>query len=207
MLSAAEIEESLRFEHERRGFELKGPGRRDELDFFVKVVRAVLGLGNLRDGGHVVIGIDDKDPASLGPGLAEEELESWITYDEVARGLAVYADPPIGFEIGAVELSSGATVVVIEVAEFADLPHICQKAYEGRLRQGAIYVRPRKVPETSEIASHVEMRELIDLAIEKGLRAYIATAERAGVELRGGADTSCESDAAAFEAERGEAWE
>jgi len=206
MLSGAEIEESLRFEHERRGFELKGPGRRDELDFFVKVVRAVLGLGNLRDGGYVVIGIDDKDPASLGPGLAEEELESWA-YDEVARGLAVYADPPIDFEIGAVELSSSATVVVIEVAEFADLPHICQKAYEGKLRQGAIYVRPRRVPETSEIASHVEMRELIDLAVEKGLRAYIATAERAGVELRAGADTSYESDAAAFEAERGEAWE
>jgi len=206
VLSAEEIEESLRFSHETRGFELKGPGRRDDLAFFVKVVRALLGLGNLRDGGHVVIGIEDGEPATLDPGLEQEQLDSWLAYDDVARGLAAYADPPLAFEVAAVKLSSGAKVAVIEVAEFADLPHVCIKTYDGKLRDGAIYVRPRKVPETSEIASHVEMRELIDLAVEKGLRSFIARADRAGVELRHDGVEQGPTDPEQFEAERAQAW-
>ncbi len=51
------------------------------------------------------------------------------------------------------------------------------------LRNGALYVRPRKVPETSEVASAVEMREVLDLATQKALRAYVETAQRAGVAL------------------------
>ena len=69
MLSASEIEDALRLGYESRGFELKGPGDRQDTHFMAKVTRAALSLGNLRDGGYIIIGIDDKDPASLGPGL------------------------------------------------------------------------------------------------------------------------------------------
>jgi hypothetical protein len=73
------------------------------------------------------------------------------------------------FERASAALSNGVTVAVIQVFEFADLPHLCSKDYPQVLREGALYVRPRKVPETSELASSVEMREILDLATEKAL--------------------------------------
>ncbi len=73
--------------------------------------------------------------------------------------------------------------------------------------RGALYVRPRKVPETSEIASGVEMREVIELATQQALRAYVETARRAGVTL-GVAQPAVESPASEerYQAEREEAW-
>jgi hypothetical protein len=208
LLTAEEIEDGLKFGYEARGVELKGPGNRADRHFFARVARAALGMGNLRDGGHVIIGIADDDPASLLPGLEKDDLESWLAYDDVARKLGEYADPPLGFDIAQVELGSGASVAVIQVFEFGDLPHLCAKEYPDVLRKGALYVRPRKVPETSEIASHVEMRDIIDLAVEKGLRAFIGTADRAGLAITAGEGSpSKESDVERFKAEQDRAWD
>ncbi len=205
MLTAGQIEERLQLGYEARGLELKGPGPRSDKHLLAKVARAALSLGNLRDGGHVIIGIDDADPGELGPGLASGDLASWIAYDDLARTLANYADPPLRFNVAAIELSTGAMVAVIEVFEFADIPHFCAKEREGVLRDGALYVRPRKVPETSEVASPIEMREIIELATEKALRAYVETAERAGVTLAPGPRPPSSDEL--YEAEEGQAWE
>ncbi|MFZ0996347.1 MAG: hypothetical protein WAO09_10300 [Candidatus Dormiibacterota bacterium] len=111
-----------------------------------------------------------------------------------------------------VTLSSTATVAVIQVYEFADVPHLCAKAYQapGAQREfshkGGLYVRPRKAPETSEIASSVEMREVLELATQKALRAYVATAERAGVTLPTKI-TPAITDDDEYDAERAKAWQ
>jgi hypothetical protein len=97
--------------------------------------------------------------------------------------LGVYADPALHFELRLMTLSSRAAVVVIQVHEFADVPHLCAKGYDRVLRKGALYVRPRTVPETSEVADSVGMRDVLDLAIEKGVRAFVQTAVRAGLPL------------------------
>src|SRR5689334_6981251 len=104
------MEALLAVGYEQRGIEWKGPGLRSDKQLFVKVVRAALSMGNLRDGGHVVIGIDDKNPRSLLPGLSHDELASWLSYDDVARGFAEYADPPLHFELASLTLSSGANL-------------------------------------------------------------------------------------------------
>lgn len=183
MLTAQEIEDALAPGYELRGLELKGPGSRGDKHLMIKVIRAALGMGNLRDGGHVVVGIDDKNPAALLPGLTPEQLDSWLAYDDVARKMAEYADPPLRFDVASRALSSGAVVAVIQVFEFFDIPHLCARSYEKELRDGALYTRPRKVPETSEVANSVEMRDVLQLATEKALRAYLETAQRAGVNL------------------------
>jgi len=204
VLSAKEIEESLALDRESRWLEVKGPGSRDNDHMVAKVAHAALGLGNLRDGGHIVIGIDDKAIASLLPGLTDEQLASWVAHDDLARKLANYADPPLQFNVAAVELSTGAKVAVIEVFEFSDTPHFCAKDYGEVLKKGALYMRPRKVPETSVISSAVEMREVIELAIEKRLRAYVETAERANVVISAEAVTPSDGDR--YDAEASEAW-
>ena len=79
-------------------------------------------MGNLRDGGYVVIGIDDAAPQEMLPGLDDEELASWQAYDDVSARLAVYCDPPLRFEMAQFELASSAEVVVLQVHEFSDIP-------------------------------------------------------------------------------------
>ena len=112
-----------------------------------------------------------------------------------------------------VTLSNGVKVAVMQIFEFADAPHLCRKTYEAAkgkiiLRDGALYVRPRRVPETSEVADSVEMRDVLDLATEKALRRYLATAERAGgVVLPGSSDPGRPSTEELYDAQRSEAWE
>lgn len=210
MLTTDEVETALRAGYEGRGFEIKGPGLRDDKAFFVKVARAALSMGNLRDGGHVVIGINDATPDEMRPGLDDEQLQSWLAYDDVSDALAAYADPPLRFDLSQAELSSGVRVVVLQVHEFDDVPHLCARDYPGELRRGGLYVRSRRKPETAEIASSVEMREILDLAAEKRLRAYIETAERAGVRIVSVGDTGptpSADDREKFTTELEQAWD
>jgi predicted HTH transcriptional regulator len=207
VLSVEEIEQALGLGHEIRGIEVKGPGTSSDKHLFAKVTRAALSLGNLRDGGHVIIGIDDRRQLEMIPGLSSADLLSWLNFDHVSRRLANYADPPLHVELASAKLSNGVTVAIMQVFEFADIPHLCVRDYDNVLREGALYVRPRKVPETSEVASSVEMREVLDLATEKALRAYIRTADRAGIRLGSHeVDLRPISDDGQYDAQRNEAW-
>jgi hypothetical protein len=161
-------------------------------------------MGNIRDGGHVVIGIDDGNPAALLPGLNTAQRTSWLAYDDIGRKLAEFADPPLRFDVAEIELSSGAKVVCLQVFEFDDVPHVCRRGFEGVLREGAVYVRPRRIPETVEIATAIDMRDLLDLATEKALRRYIETARRAGALLSTAAGEP--DDVERYERELGGAW-
>jgi predicted HTH transcriptional regulator len=210
VFSTEELEDYLRTGYERRGFELKGPGKSDDKRFLAKVARAALSMGNLRDGGYVVIGIDDAAPQAMLPGLDGDQLASWLDYDAVSARLAVYCDPPLSFHLAEHELVTKSRVVVLEISEFADIPHLCACGYPDVLREGGLYVRPRRIPETAEVASSVEMREVVDLAAEKRLRALIETAERAGGAIVARRDTApnerATDDREQFETQNREAW-
>jgi predicted HTH transcriptional regulator len=121
-------------------------------------------------------------------GLSDTDLATW-RYDDVAAALASYADPTISFDLYTREYQ-GKQFVVIEVQEFDELPILCKSAYQGPspgrqviLREGACYVRSRRKPETSEIPTQTEMREVLDLAIEKGVRRFLNRARAVGLLL------------------------
>lgn len=205
MLSAKEIESALAAGHELPGIEVKGAGPATEARLFAKVTRTALSMGNRRDGGYIVIGLDDTDLAAMLPGLSEDDLATWNEFDDLSRRMAEYADPPLNFRVEPVVLESGATVAVIEVAEFSQTPHLCARDWDTVLRRGALYVRTQRMPETAEIGSSAEMRELLDLASGKAMRAYIETAGRAGVHLTTQLPDQ-PSDDQRFERERRRGW-
>ncbi len=174
-----EFVQLLALGRELSGLEFKGSGSRSERRLFAQVVRAVLGMANRRDGGTVVIGVQD-DGSSLHPvGVDEPDLATW-QYDGVADALAEYADPSVSFDLE-FKTHDGRTYVVIEVAEFEDIPVLCKKAYGDVLRNGACYVRTRRKPETSEIPAQAEMRDLLDVAIDKGVQRFLSRAQTAGM--------------------------
>lgn len=180
MLGPRPLEELLA-PGEQLGVEFKGPGPLSDTRLRAQAVRAIMGLANRRDGGTLVIGVDAAPGRFDVRGLQPGELNSWDG-DAVADAVAAYADPPPRTEL-TVKQHVGKTLVVISVAEFEDVPVLCRKSWGDVLAEGALYVRGRRKPETTPVRTHADMRDLLELAIEKRLRAYVATADRARLRL------------------------
>ena len=143
VLRKDELESALSVGYESRAFEFKGSGSCDEKYFLAKVARAGLSMGNLRDGGYVVIGIDDTRPEAMLPGLSDADCEGWLAYDDVSARLAAYCDPPLTIELASFSLGTDARVIVLHVREFADIPHLCARDYPDVLRKGALGMSDR----------------------------------------------------------------
>lgn len=162
-----EFREILAQGHELSGIEYKSPGSRTDKAFAAKVVRACLGMANHKGGGRIFLGIAEK--AQLPPeptGISDADALTW-NYDELSATLSEYADPSISFEIEVFPYD-GNKFVNITVAEFQEIPIICKKDYQEQspkkemvLRKGACYVRTRRKPETTEIPSQEDMRDLL----------------------------------------------
>lgn len=213
-MTPEEFADLLALGHETQGIEFKGPFARADKEQFAEVVRSVLGMANRQDGGLVVIGVDEHDDGSgagkklRAVGMSEGDRVGW-DQDAVVSVVDSYADPFVELDVERVQYE-GKHFVVLRVRGFAQFPVLCKKQFvkpkgpksDVVLRQGACYVRRRGRIETSEIPTHVEMRELLDLATEKGIRRFLSRAHRAGLDIAG--MRQIPDDAALFDAERGD---
>jgi predicted HTH transcriptional regulator len=179
-----EFEASLRLGYEQRGVEFKGPGSLGDSHFAAKATRAVLAMANRRGGGTLIIGVEDKKTALNAVGLSDSQLESW-KHDDVADKLATYADPYVSFDLEYFEFED-RRFVIVRVHEFEEIPVLCKKQFDPVLRKGACYVRSMNKPESVQVGTQEDMRELIELATEKRLRRFIAQARAAGLDVSGG---------------------
>lgn len=199
------LEQLLAVGNESQSFEVKGPGDLSDKAFVARVARAVMSMGNHRDGGIVCIGVDEVQMQAMLPGLSAEQAAAWGDYDDVADALARYADPAVVFSLASYVLSSGSAVVVLDVTEFDTVPHVCKRSFPQVLQDGMTYVRPRGKPESVPVPNSSEMRALLDLATAKGVREFIRVARDAGLPL--GQTKSVEQvSTEAYEAERRDVW-
>lgn len=76
---------------------------------------------------------------------------------------------------------NGNQYVVLEVDVFTDIPVLCKRDFQDVLRSEACYVRSRRKPETSEMPTQEDMRDLLELATEKKLRERLAQLGRVGL--------------------------
>ncbi|TVU61954.1 ATP-binding protein [Paenarthrobacter nitroguajacolicus] len=180
MLSNEELAAVIAVGHETRNVEFKAGGSLSDKSYVALVARAGLALANQRDGGNIVLGINDRSPADS-PGLSQEQLDQWTNLDAVADQLNRYCDPPLILRLEVREHPNGKPVVVVEVGEFSEIPSLCVKEYPGVLVLGQLYTRSLRKPESSIYHTHNEMREVLDLATQKGLRRFRETAVGAGV--------------------------
>jgi hypothetical protein len=186
MLTDSQLSAALELGREQSAIEFKSPGSRSNRRLVAQVVRAMLAMSNRRDGGHVVVGVADNSGRLEPIGLTDGDLATW-TFDALADVVARYAEPSLRFDMRIASLQ-GRSFVVIDVAAFVEVPTLCRRDQNDErghlmLREGACYVRPRRKPETMEVSTYADMRDLIDLASEKALRRFLATANRAGLAL------------------------
>jgi predicted HTH transcriptional regulator len=140
-------------------------------------------MSNIRDGGDIIIGMEKQsDDTYIAKGMEQSHLDSY-TNDNVASFISERADPYVRFTLTKQEDDSGQQYVWIRVEEFEETPVICRKSYGQTLGGGKVYTRTRRFPESAEVPSSAEMREIIEMATEKRIRAFIQQANRAGIPL------------------------
>jgi predicted HTH transcriptional regulator len=137
-------------------------------------------MSNIRDGGYIVIGVEQAGDAFAPVGMNQEDYDSF-TQDYVSAHINNYADPFAEVTVTKAQ-HEGRPFVTIQVAEFAEIPVLCKR--DGlRLRQGAMYTRSRRMNESVEVPTSAEMRDIMEAAVEKGFRRMLATLRRAGVQV------------------------
>ena len=167
----------INWPREERNLEFKRSMSWSDAATKAKLTKSALAMANLRDGGHIVFGVERQADDSYVPaGMQSGHIDSFVQ-DELSTYFSEYADPYI--EIILIKhIVDGKVFCIIRVNEFAELPVICKKDGAEKLRRGATYIRSRRLPETVEVPGQVEMREILDLAIEKRSRAFALQAAR-----------------------------
>jgi predicted HTH transcriptional regulator len=138
---------------------------------WAKLAKHVIGLSNRKDGGYVLIGVED---STLKPvGLTDDQVATWDAAS-VNTALAPYAAPRPVVQVIRGSLGDGTVLLALRVAAFKEQPLVCTKSVTDRgrtiLREGALYIRTEGT-ETKEVTTEAEMRELLS-------RAYVKRAER-----------------------------
>ncbi len=178
-ITERQLAEYLEAGYELRAVEYKPSRPASDNWTIATVARAVLGMANRRDGGKVIIGVDDENNRLRPTGVEAKHLPGW-NQNDVSAKLAEYADPFVTFELQVIALDD-VKYVVVNVDEFEEIPVLARKDFQGIIRRGALYVRSRSKPETSEVPTQAEMREVLELATFKAVRRLLRDARAAGL--------------------------
>ncbi len=179
---------------EQRNIEYKQSTSWSDKEFRAKIIKSVLAMSNIRDGGDIIIGMEKQaDDTYISRGMEQDHLDSY-TSDHIGRAVAEYADPYARFDLMKEEDNSGKKYVWIRVYEFEETPVICRKPYGAILSGGKLYTRTRRVPESAEVPSSAEMREIIAMAADKELKAFLRRSNAAGIQLPGTTTPTDEQD-------------
>ncbi|MEW6674211.1 MAG: ATP-binding protein [Thermodesulfobacteriota bacterium] len=149
-----------------------------------QIIRTALGMGNLRDGGIIIIGASERGSTWDLPGISSEHLATFDT-DVVIDVINKYASPPIKIDLVIVTYRNSNIFLAIQVNEFFDTPFVCKKngpETGKRLREGDVFVRPPGKPRTTRITTAEEMQDLLELAAEKRARRILEVAYRIGLK-------------------------
>lgn len=144
---------------------------------------SALGIGNLRDGGIIVVGVSERDGAWELTGVQPAHLTTFEP-DIVLAQVNAYVSPHIDLDVVTVE-HEAKTFVSVWCREFADMPLVCKKnGPDGsRLTEGRVYVRPPGMARTTVVTNAAQMSNLLELAAEKRARSFLKTAKRVGLPL------------------------
>jgi len=184
---------------EERNIEYKSSMSWNDNATKTKVVIACLAMANIPDGGVLVFGEDEISKGIFqANGMKEADADSF-KQDDVANYVNNYADPFVDIKINKVIIENKA-FVVIQVQEFFELPVVCKKDGEKGIRGGAIYTRPRRKIESVPVPSHNEMREIIELSIDKKMRKIQEDLYKWGVNI---VQTSQENNTRRFDEQLG----
>jgi hypothetical protein len=178
-MTADDLERIVLVGQETRTVEFKSAGAWTDPALRAQVIRSVLAMSNTRDGGLVIVGLreDLGRPGYHVPDPLTPEQRDSFHPDQLVPQVNRHAAPHVELTIMHHEIEGQGHIVAIVVREFRDIPTLCVKDIVGEngrvlASQGRLLVRSRRTSETTEVQSPEDLRELVELAVDKGLGAY-----------------------------------
>jgi hypothetical protein len=164
---------------EAQGIDFKESASWDTLKW--RLVRTLLAMGNLRDGGIIVIGASERGDTWDLTGIMPGDLATFDV-DVIIDTVNKYSSPPISIDIVLVEYRNGCKFLALQAHEFEDIPLVCKKSGpKDTIEEGAIYVRPPGLARTTRVMNAAQMHDLIELAAIKRARRILEMAQEVGL--------------------------
>lgn len=148
-----------------------------------QLIRTVMAMGNLRDGGVIIVGASERNDNWELTGIEPDHLATYDV-DNINDAINKYSSPPMQVEIVRVRYRNEQEFLAFQVREFEHTPYICKKngpENVGQLFEGEIYIRPPGKPQTKIVTNAQEIDDLLELAAEKRARRMIETSRRIGL--------------------------
>jgi predicted HTH transcriptional regulator len=175
---------------EERFLEYKESVRWDAIK--TKLAKTAMGMSNIRDGGTIIIGVSQKKGRFVANGVRNADLSTY-DQDEVQAFVNRYAEPFVRLRLQQCDFQSKSFLAIV-VSEFDEVPVVCRKSFDTILRQGAVYTRSFRMPETREVQSESEMREILELMTDKAVRRLLDRMKRVGLPIEGAPTTLSEDE-------------
>jgi len=182
---------------EERNLEYKCSMSWQEPTTKAKIVKCAMAMANIPDGGTIIVGVEQNGGTFIPNGMKPGHAESF-KQDDVMNHVNGYADPCVELAVTALS-KENKSFVVIQIREFDQLPVVCKKDDQEGLKRGAFFTRSRRKYETAQVGSQTEMREILDLAVDKEIRRLRSRGLLTFVEVAASSD----ADRQAFEQQRG----
>jgi predicted HTH transcriptional regulator len=146
-----------------------------------KIIRTVLGMGNLRDGGLIIIGVSERQHIWQLDGISAVSRNTFDA-DTMAAAFDKHISPAPRVE-AVIHNRDGKEFLVLDVGELQDIPLICKRegAAGEAIEPGSVYHRPLGgVPRTERVRSAEDMRPILEIAAENGARRILEQTRRIG---------------------------
>jgi predicted HTH transcriptional regulator len=134
------------------------------MDWNQSLIRDILAMANVQDGGRIVVGVADQTYDRVGLSAAQI-----ATYDleTMQDRVSAFADPRVEFRVDVAADRNGLQFVVIDVRPFETVPVVCRR--DGAdLNEGDIYYRSRSGrPASARVQRSADMRDIIEVAITR----------------------------------------
>lgn len=166
-MTTEELEELLQGAQESDSLEFKGA-----MPWDIGLIKDILAMANVQDGGHIVIGIEDE--TLVRQGLSREQIETFSA-DALMDKVGPFADPHVSFSVHKVRDNDGLNFVVFAVAPFERTPVICAKDGGNRneLQSGTIYYRTKTGrPKSARVDNANDMRDIVERAAIQTMRHF-----------------------------------
>lgn len=144
-----------------------------------RIIKTSLAMANLRDGGIIVVGVNERGQTWALTGITDDHLATFDV-DQIIAKINAFASPHVDIDIVLVS-HRDVRYLAIQVHEFSSTPVVCKKNGDCGLAEGAVYVRPPGKPQTTRIMNAPQMHDLLELAAEKLARRIIEQGSRVGM--------------------------
>jgi hypothetical protein len=167
------------------------------------IVRHAIGMGNLRGGGLIIVGVSGRDDVWELDGVMPEHLETFDV-DVIADLFNKHISPAPRVEVLLHE-REGKRFLVLDIDGLEDIPFVCRKSGPdgSKVEKAAFYHRPiGGRPRTEKVTSAEDMRPIFQVAAENGARAIEGLIQRLGGRAPDQAETP--SDTSGYDLELGD---